>query len=80
MHNDVYKNYLMDLGFLVKEYALEAKQDKEKCVGTPSEDFATGYLCGFHRIVTLMQQQAEGFQIPLEDLRLDDIDGNRDLI
>jgi hypothetical protein len=35
---------------------------------------------GFHRIFSLMQQQAEGFQIPFKELGLDDIDPNIDFI
>jgi hypothetical protein len=30
-------------------------------------------------VIAIMQQQAEGFGIPLSDLRLDDIDPDRDL-
>lgn len=72
----VYQNYLQDLGGLVKELALEAKQhSREK-----GSDFSAGYMTGFHRIVSLMQQQAEAFNIPLEEIGLDSIDADEDLI
>jgi hypothetical protein len=71
-----HENYLRDLGFLVKEMAIEAKRTQE----TESTDFSTGYLCGFHRIVSLMQLQADAFNISRESLCLDDIDPDRDLV
>ncbi len=79
MKNDVYKNYLRDLGFLVKEQALETKKKRASEVGTSSEGFYDGYIQGFIFIISLMQQQAGGFQIPLKDLCLDDIDPYKDL-
>jgi len=35
---------------------------------------------GYHRVLSLMQQQAESFQIPLEELGLDNFDPDIDLI
>ena len=71
-----YALYLRDLGSLVKEYALEAKSDYAKSRGTENEAYQSGYLMGFHRFVTLMQQQAEAFHIPLKEINLHDIDEN----
>jgi hypothetical protein len=70
---DAYADYLRDLGQLVKEYSYGAKDRWLNARGTSEEQFASGYLMGFHRFVTLMQQQAQGFRIPLEHLCLDDI-------
>ncbi|MCB2218092.1 hypothetical protein [Desulfofustis glycolicus] len=74
--NALYQDYLIDLSFLLKEMAIEAKKasDKEKT------DFSVGYLSGFHRVISLMQQQAESFGIPLDILGLDGIDPNLDLV
>jgi hypothetical protein len=72
----VYENYLRDLGFLIKEMAIESCRSAKET----HSDFATGYMAGFHRVVSLMQQQAEAFNIPLEKLRLDGIDPNIDLV
>jgi len=43
-------------------------------------DFSTGYMAGFHRVVSLMQQQAEAFDIPLEEIGLQEIDADEDLV
>ena len=72
----VHENYLRDLGTLIKEYALEAKTRKME----NDSDFAAGYMAGFHRVVSLMQQQADAFDIPRNALGLDEIDADRDLV
>ena len=72
----LYEGYLHDLGVLIKEMALEAKQTAKH---TESE-FAIGYMAGFHRVVSLMQQQAEAFGIPLKNLALDGIDPDSELV
>lgn len=74
-----YKDYLGDLGLLIKEIALSSKN---KCASSDSSEnrqFEIGYLMGLHRVISLMQQQAEGFNIPLEDMNLEDIDPDEDL-
>jgi hypothetical protein len=43
-----------------------------KC--SEKEDYKTGYMMGFHRFVTLMQQQAAVFDIPLNEIGLADFD------
>jgi hypothetical protein len=77
-----YKYYLEDLGYLLKEYALEAKQAFEAHRTSRDEDhyFYMGQLLAYHRVISLMQQQAVGFGIPVEDLRLDNIEPDRDLV
>ena len=72
----VYQNYLKDLGVLLKEMALEAKQD----AATKKTEFSIGYMAGFHRVVSLMQQQAESFNISLKEIGLDDFDPDEDLV
>lgn len=72
----VHSDYLCDLGLLIKEMAFEAK---EVCKKSPSE-FSFGYLAGFHRVVSLMQQQAEAFGISHEELGLSGIDADIDLV
>jgi hypothetical protein len=76
-----YKNYLADLGFLTKERALISRKERdEKDRDSRDYLFESGYLMVFHYIIGLMQQQAEAFGIPLEDLRLEDIDPDKDLL
>jgi hypothetical protein len=72
----VYEDYLHDLGLLIKEMALEAKETAR----TTESDFAVGYMAGFHRVVSLMQQQAEAYGIPLKELALDGIDPDSELV
>ncbi|MDD1622369.1 MAG: hypothetical protein LUQ11_12910 [Methylococcaceae bacterium] len=72
----VYENYLYDLGILIREMAVESKLAATQ----KQTDFATGYMDGFHRIVSLMQQQAKAFDIPLENIGLDGIDPDVDLV
>jgi len=70
MENDKYKNYLKDLGVLTAEYAREAIQDEKAAKGTSEEGYKTGYAMGFHSFITLMQQQAVAFEIPLDEIGL----------
>jgi len=76
-----YKNYLGDLGTLIKERALEAKEMfKKEERGTDGYHFEAGRLMAFNEAISIMQQQAQGFQIPLEELDLHDIEPDRDLV
>ena len=71
-----YRLYLRDLGYLIRELAVDSKMTMlEK-----QSDFTAGYVAGFHRVVSLMQQQAEAFNIPLKDLGLDDFDPDSELV
>ena len=72
----LYQDYLKDLGVLIKELALEAKQQAIE----NRNDFSIGYMSGFHRIVSLMQQQAEAFNIPVEEIGLNGIDADEELV
>ena len=74
MSDEKYKNYLTDLGAITKEYAREAIEGYDSAKGSDDENYKTGYMMGFHRFVTLMQQQAESFDISLEEIGLADID------
>jgi len=75
-----YRNYLFDLGLLLKEQAFEAKAERETHRANSSESFYLGQLLAFHRVISLMQQQATAFQIPLEDLQLKEIEPDKDLV
>lgn len=76
-----HKDYLFDLGFLLKEHALEARQQRD--AATPSSaqrEFHAGRVLAFNEVISIMQQQADGLGLPLSDLRLDDIEPDRDLL
>jgi len=76
-----YKHYLEDLGEIVKARALEAKEERTtEPQGSPGYDFQCGRLVAFNEIISIFQQQAEGFGINLAELSLDDIVPDRDLI
>ncbi len=73
-----YENYLHDLGYVIKEEALNAK--KEISMDDKEKDYKTGYMMGFHRVISLMQQYAKLFDIPLKKNALRDIDPYKDLL
>jgi len=67
-----YESFCIALGESLSEVikeAIEKKQLENK--DKNSMDFNNGYICGFHRIITLMQQQAEIFEIPYEEIGID---------
>ena len=73
----VFEDYLHDLGILLREMANEAKA---KAVEGGHNDFDVGYMAAFHRVVSLMQQQAEAFNLPLEALSLEGLDPDEELV
>lgn len=79
-HNDRYRLYLRDLGLQLKEYALQARQQREQSRGSESESYYLGELHAYHGVISLIQQEAKVFEIALEELRLDDIDPDHDLL
>lgn len=68
-----YEAFSITLGEALLEMAIEAKENQVISIGKGSEDFQTGYLSAFHRVITLMQQQAEIFDVSLEKIGLDKI-------
>ena len=74
------KHYLRDLGEIAKTRALEAKDERaRKPAGSADYHFQCGRLLAFNEIISILQQQAEGFDINLDDLNLGDINPDRDL-
>ena len=80
MSSESVSNYLHDLGELIKEKAREAKIKEEASDGNTDNGFELGRLMAYHEVVSLMQQQAEIFDIPLEEIGLADINPERDLL
>jgi hypothetical protein len=64
-----YKLFCLALGESLNDIIKEAIDKKQN--ESDKNEFNSGYLCGFHRIVTLMQQQAEIFEIPFEEIGID---------
>ena len=78
--SETHKDYLFDLGLLIKERALEARRQRDASPAESLEhEFQSGRVIAFNEMISIMQQQAEGLGIPLSDLRLDDIEPDRDL-
>jgi hypothetical protein len=76
-----YRYYLFDLGLIVKERALEAVRQRDaEPSGSLAREFESGRVLAFNEVISIMQQQAEGMDIPLTELRLDDIEPDRDLL
>ena len=60
-----YKCYLQIVTKLIKEYALEAKNDKLPDEILSNRDYLDGYIMGFHRIISLVvywDYCCQGFQ------------------
>jgi hypothetical protein len=82
-NGSAHRYYLMDLGQKVKERALEARKEKEATQGPEDagwREFHATRLLAYFEVVALMQEQAQAFGIPLEDLGLEDLDPFRDLL
>ena len=74
------RDYLFDLGMGLKQLAQQARRERDAAPqGSRDRLFNEGRLLALHRVVSLMQQQAEGLGIPLTDLQLDDLVPDRDL-
>ncbi|WPU24785.1 hypothetical protein RI049_08605 [Cedecea neteri] len=73
MEFNEYEALAVTLGEALRELAEEAKTKKIAALGTDNENFQTGYLSAFHRVITLIQQQADIYDVPLEKLSLDKI-------
>lgn len=76
MGENRFENYLRDLGTLVREKAMNAQ-----CVKSQKNDpYDIGYLMAWHEVVSLMQSQANQFDITLSQIGLDEIDPQKDLL
>lgn len=74
-----YKYYLLEFGDWIKIYALEEVKDRRMTFSSTSRAYYDGLASAYHDVISLMQQQAEAFDIPLRELKLHDIDPDRDL-
>ena len=72
---ELFQRYLLGTTELLVAFAREAKRESDLALGTDAADFKTGYLCGFQRVITLMQQQAAAYGLETSDVGLDGIDG-----
>ena len=76
-----YQSYLYDVGLDLKERALKAKEERDAAPpGSEDRTFHSGRVMGFNEAISIIQQNAQGLEISLAELRLDDIDPDRDLV
>ena len=71
------KNYLFDLGTLIRDRAFEAKTSRQE---SANEDYHIGRLMAYYEVISLMIHQAEVFGIELSEINLTEIDPGRDLL
>jgi len=74
------KNYLRDYCFLIIEKAFDAKKTAESLKGSEKYDYHLGRKMAFYETISLLQQQAVAFGIPLNEIGLSDIDPEKDLL
>ncbi len=72
--------YLHDVGFLLRERALEAKKAKAAARSPSEREFEDGRLMAYYEVITLMQNQAIAFNLPFDAVGLEGIDPDKDLI
>jgi hypothetical protein len=80
MDKSQYENYLFDLGVLLKEKAIEAKQAKDALSNHEARGYELGRLMAYHEVISLMQQQAVAFDVSLNEIGLEDFDPDRRLL
>ena len=76
---ETFHEYLLATNELLLEFAREAKRQADATRGTEGGNFDAGYLLGFHRVISLLQQQAPAFGLEVSDIGLEGVDPNRDL-
>jgi hypothetical protein len=80
MMADLHKNYLFDLGYLLREEAQRAGQAFRVAKGTGDEAFQSGRVMAYYEVLSLVISQAQAFGVPSADLRLDGVDLERELL
>ncbi|OAN60699.1 hypothetical protein A8B79_09255 [Balneola sp. EhC07] len=76
--SDKHRLYLRDLGFLIKERALEAKNEYQN-PEADGKEYREGYLAAYTSIINTMLNQAVSFDIDEKDICLNDFDPENDL-
>jgi len=76
MVNNKYKNYLKDLGEIIKKNSLEAKQKRK----IENDDYSKGRLMAYYEVISLLKQQAKAFNIDLKDIELENFDEDKNLL
>jgi hypothetical protein len=78
MTSDAYKNFIRDVVYVLREVGAEA-QRKSKTAGQ-SSTFDAGRALAYVEVLSLMQNQADAFQLSRDDLLLAGFDPEVDPI
>lgn len=71
-----YLGFMSDTFQFIREDALEAKKDRDN----KKREFYEGQLLAYRGVVSLLINQAKAFGIDLKDIKLNDIDPDKDLM
>jgi hypothetical protein len=74
------ENYLLDLGSLLKEEAIGAKQRALAAEGTSEHSFELGRLTAYYEVLSMMKSQVAAFGMSVDAVSLADIDPDSDLL
>jgi hypothetical protein len=82
--SNIYENYLVDLGYLLGEYATEASRELKavdpKVFDGKEYQFRLGRVMAYYEVLTTFVHQAETFGIPVSKLGIQDLDIERLLV
>jgi hypothetical protein len=73
-------NYLLDLGALLRERALQARAQFHASSGTESNAFDSGKYFAYYEVISLMLSQAGAFGLAPAQLSLAALDPDKDLL
>lgn len=72
-----YENLMRDLA---DELRRDATASRAEARERPKDAFAQGAAYAYHCVLSLLQQQAAAFGVPLADIALEGFDADRDLL
>lgn len=75
---DAERDYLLDLGLILRESADQARQRALAAHGTPEEAYEEGRAMAYHEVATLILKRAAAFGLPTEALRREGFDPDRE--
>ena len=71
-----HRNYLLDLGTLLREQAIVAHQRAAQS----SDGFDLGVAYGYYKVLSLLENQAAAFGLSMEDVGLKGFDVDAELL
>lgn len=72
----IHQNFLLDLGTLLRERAVAAR-DRARL---GPEEFQGGVAHAYYEVMSLIESQADSFGLPLEDLGLTGFEVDKELL